>query len=135
LALYKLDQLFKPVSVGTRAFPENELKLVEASGNIRIIKGHCEDTEIGVIAPQGAVYLKRIVEMYQWAEKLEYDDKKDSVTARALKKWSTELLPSFKTFVNPKGFSYSSKSFTPPLVKLGDFYLQSNQLKKIAKDQ
>jgi hypothetical protein len=101
LALYRLGKHFKPVSVGTRALVENEYKLVEASGGVRIEKGQCEDVEIGVVAPEGALYLRRKVEMYQWAEKLEYDDKNDSVTARALKKWSSELLPSFKTFVNP----------------------------------
>jgi hypothetical protein len=72
--------------------------------------------------------------MYQWAEKLEYDGKKDSVTTRALKKWSTELLPSFKTFVNPYKFPYESMSFTPEVVKLGNFFLQADQCKKIAKD-
>ena len=123
LALFRLDLHFKPVSVGTRALPENEYKLVEASGSVRVDKGQCEDELIGVAAPHGAVYLRRKVEMYQWAEKLEYDDKKDTVSTRALKKWSTELLPSFKTFVNPKEFPYDSKSFTPELVKLGDFNL------------
>ena len=122
----------KPVTVGVTARAGNNLKLVEVAGPLEIEEGRAEDRELGVVAPKGAIYLNRKVEMYQWIEEVKWDNEK--IIRKVKKKWSSQVHTT-EDYNNPKEMPYRSKKFVPKKVMLGQYQLQDDLIKIIAEDQ
>lgn len=109
--------------------PANQGRLVGVNGTMNLGDQPATDTEHGV--SEKTAKLTRVVEMYQWQEKKEENNKK--VTYTYEKVWSQEIIDSSRTFhdsnhQNPSDFPFKSSVFCAPNVTLGKFRIPNEIL-------
>jgi hypothetical protein len=124
--------------------PAKESKLVHVNGKATT-QETLVDLEFGIQAQ--AINLNRQVEMYQWVEKKETKEEKQTgggtetvTTYKYSKEWRPEIVNSsqFKksdAYSNPESMPYASESWMAQEVQLGAFSLNSNQIGRLPGSQ
>ena len=109
--------------------PENDGKLVAASGELEIISGQITDSQFGVSVI--STILEREVEVYQWEEEKKTEDEEN--TYSYTQKWSDKVINSSsftekEGHTNPNRFPYEKKDIYARNVKLGNYQLSEYQI-------
>lgn len=113
--------------------PENEGKLISTSGNLILPEEELTDQTFNVSIKTAK--LVRKVETYQWIESCSTDDN-DKETCTYKKDWDDKLIDSseFKQagHDNPSEAKYEETIFTATPVKVDEFELNSDQIRKLS---
>ena len=106
-------------------------KLVVTNGEMKVLDGVVLDNSFN-IGIETAV-LRREVEIYQWQEEKETNDKNTTYTYK--KEWSSELIDSSdfndNKHINPTQKPYANTDFIAKDIKVGEYYLSENQKKNL----
>ena len=117
--------------------PKYDGKLIATNGKVDLsASDELVDETFGIKAK--SIKLKRTVEMYQWEESCETDDK-DKEKCTYEKKWSDDLIDSsdFKEegHKNPDSMPYSEETYLASNVKLGAFTLTKELEERLPADK
>lgn len=130
--IIQAEKEFKEVS-STKIDSKNDGKLVATSGKLVLPEEETTDSTFGVSAKTAK--LLRKVETYQWKESCSTDDN-DKETCTYKKEWDDDLTDSseFKEagHDNPTSSKYEERIFIADPVKVNEFELNSDQIKKLS---